>query len=115
MPEAPRLIVDFLGTWDRLPFHLRARAEYEQVGSKPLGDGFNSVPVKEFRGALTRSFREGTIDLGVNFLIASGDTGQTTEVLTLPGEGAPFERVVGVYLPSYATVSFAYHFRPRTP
>ena len=45
---------------------------------------------------------------GINFMLAGGYTGQTTEVLALPGEGAPFERVVGVYLPSYATVSLSY-------
>src|SRR5207245_5278150 len=37
-PEAPRLIWDFLGTIDRLPFHLLARGEYEEVGKKTLGD-----------------------------------------------------------------------------
>jgi hypothetical protein len=48
---------------------------------------------------------------GINFMIASGYTGQTTEVLALPGEAAPFERVVGVYLPSYVTASYTYRFR----
>jgi hypothetical protein len=113
VPEAPRLILDFLGTWDRLPFGLHARAEFEEVGRKPLGDGFISVPVKEFRGALVRRFHDGRIEASVNFLIASGYTGQTTEVLALAGEGDPFERAVGVYIPSYATASLTYHFRPR--
>ncbi len=40
VPEAPRLIFDILGTLDRLPWHLSARAEFEEVASKPLGDGF---------------------------------------------------------------------------
>jgi hypothetical protein len=111
VPEAPRLILDVLGTWDRLPFGLHARGEFEEVGRKPLGDGFVSVPVKEFRGALVRRFHNGRIEAGVNFLIASGYTGQTTEVLALAGAGDPSERVVGVYLPSYATASFTYHFR----
>ena len=111
VPEAPRLIVDVLGTLDRLPFHLQARGEFEEVGRKPLGDGFVSVPVREFRGALMRGFQGGKIEVGVHFQIARGYTGQTTEVLALPGEGEPFERVVGVYIPSYATVSFRYHFR----
>ena len=110
VPEAPRLIMDVLGTYDRLPFHLQARAEFEEVGRKPLGDGFVSVPVREFRGALVRSFQEGKIQAGVHFQIASGYTGQTTEVLALPGEGEPFERVVGVHIPSYASASFSYHF-----
>ena len=110
LAEAPRLIVDVLGTWDRLPFHLHARAEFEEVGRKPLGDGFVSVPVREFRGALVRQFMGGKLDAGVHFQIASGYTGQTTEVLALPGEGDAFERVVGVFIPSYATVSIGYHF-----
>lgn len=49
-PEAPRLVWDVLGTFDRLPFHLLARGEYEEVGRKPLGDGFDARPVREFRG-----------------------------------------------------------------
>ena len=111
VPEAPRTILDVLGTLDRLPFHLQARAEYEQVGRKPLGDGFVSVPVREFRGALLRRFHNGRMAAGINFMIASGYTGQTTEVLAVPGEGAPLERVVGVYLPSYVTASYTYRFR----
>jgi hypothetical protein len=47
---------------------------------------------------------------GINFMIAGGYTGQTTEVLALPGEAEPFERVVGVYLPSYVTASYTYRF-----
>ena len=113
VPEAPRLIVDALATLDRLPFHLHARAEYEQVGRKPLGEGFVGVPVKEFRGALARPF--GRMEVGVNFLLASGYTGQTTEVLALPGEPTPFERVTGVYLPSYVSLSWSYHFQPAKP
>ena len=110
VPEAPRLIVDVLGTLERLPFHLQARAEFEEVGRKPLGDGFISVPVREFRGAIVRSFNGGKIQAGIHFQIASGYTGQTTEVLALPGEGDAFERVTGVFIPSYATVSATYHF-----
>ncbi len=112
-PEAPRLIVDALATLDRLPYHLRARSEFEYVGAKPLGDGFTGVPNTEVRGALLRSFRQGRMDLGVNFLIARGYTGQTTEVLALPDDAAPFERVVGVRLPSYVSVSYTYRFQAR--
>jgi hypothetical protein len=111
LAEAPRLIVDVLGTVDRLPFHLHARGEFEEVGRKPLGDGFLSVPVREFRGALARPFLNGRLNAGIQFQIASGYTGQTTEVLALPGEGEPFERAVGVYIPSYVSISFSYHFR----
>jgi len=112
-PEAPRLIVDALATFDRFPYHLRARSEFAYVGAKPLGDGFTGVPNTEVRGALLRSFRQGRVDLGVNFLIAKGYTGQTTEGLALPDDPAPFERVVGVRLPSYVSVSYTYRFQPR--
>jgi len=110
VPEAPRLIVDLLGTIDRLPWHLRARGEFEEVGSKPLGDGFVAVPVREIRGALLRPFFNGRVDSGVHFLIARGFTGQTTETLALPGEAGAFEQIVGVRLRSYAAVSLTYHF-----
>jgi hypothetical protein len=102
LPEAPRLIFDAVGTWEHLPFRLHARAEFEEVGRKPLGDGFRSVPVREFRVALERSFREGRIEAGVHLQMASGYAGQTTEVL------AGAEQVVGVYIPSYAAISCRY-------
>jgi hypothetical protein len=110
-PEAPRLMWGVLGTIDKLPFHLVARGEYEHVGKKPLGDGFNSVPVREFRGAVIRPFEKKGFDVGVNFFIASGYGGQTLETLALPGEDDPFERVTGFPLRSYVTASFTYHFR----
>ena len=110
-PEAPRLIWDGVGTADRLPFHLRARGEFEYVGAKPLGDGFTSVRVREIRGALLRSLGEGRMDLGVNFLLAAGYTGQTLETLALPTDPAPFERIVGVPLKSYLSVTWTYNFR----
>ena len=112
-PEAPRLIWDVLATIDRLPGHLVARGEYEQVGRKPLGDGFVAVPVREFRGAVIRSFPSKSVDLGLNFLIASGYGGQTLETLSLPGEGDAFERIAGFPLKSYATGSVTYHFGGR--
>jgi Carboxypeptidase regulatory-like domain len=109
-PEAPRTIFDVLGTCDRLPFHLQARSEFEYVGRKPLEDGFIAVPVKEFRGAVLRSVLQQRIDVGMNFLIAGGYTGQTTEVMALPDETTPFERVVGVRLASYVSGSISYHW-----
>jgi hypothetical protein len=111
-PEAPRLIVDILGTVNRLPFGLQARAEFEEVGAKPLGNGFRAVPVREFRGALVKSFLSRRMDAGINFLVASGYTGQTTEVLAVADGSAPFEQIVGVRLPSYMSVSLTYHFKP---
>ena len=112
-PEAPRLIVDALATFDHLPFQMRARSEFEYVGAKPLGDGFVGVPNTEVRGAVLRSFKMGRMDVGLNFLIARGYTGQTTEVLALPEESAPFERIAGVHLPSYLSVSYTYRFQPK--
>jgi hypothetical protein len=85
------------------------------VGTKPLGTGCNPVnlnaectgtAVKEFRGALVRSFLNGRMDVGVNFLVASGYTGQTTENF-YPSE---IQEVVGVRLPSYATATATYRF-----
>jgi hypothetical protein len=90
---------------------LHARGEFEYVGAKPLGDGFIGVPVREIRGSLVRSFLDGRMNLGVDFLLVSGFTGQTTEVLQLPGETEPFERVVGVPLKSYASLTCTYNFR----
>jgi hypothetical protein len=49
----------------------------------------------------------------MNFLIANGYAGQTTEVLALPDPAAPFERAVGVRLPSYISVSYTYRFQPQ--
>jgi hypothetical protein len=110
VPEAPRMIFDAFGTLERLPFHLRARGEFEEVGRKPLGDGFTGIPVHELRGALLRPFWNGHLDAGINFQIAKGYTGQTTEVLALPGEGYPFERVVGVRMVSYVGAALTLHF-----
>jgi hypothetical protein len=103
LPEAPRMIFDALGGLERLPFGLHARAEYEYVGAKPLGDGFTAVPVRELRGALVRPIWNRRADAGVNFLLASGYTGQTTEF-------DPFERIVGVRQRSNVSVSFKYSF-----
>jgi len=113
-PEAPRTIFDLLGTIQKLPFRLQARGEFEYVGTKPLGTGClpnliaecTGTPVKEFRGAVVRPFMNGRLDAGVNFLIARGYTGQTTENF-YPSD---IQEVVGVRIPSYASVSFTYRF-----
>jgi hypothetical protein len=115
VPEAPRLIWDVSGTTVRLPWRLRAGAELEYVGRKPLGDGFTAVPVREIRGSLTRSFSDGLIDAGVHFLLANGYTGQTLETLQLPGEANPVERIVGVRKVSYAGITLSYRFRREHP
>jgi Carboxypeptidase regulatory-like domain len=111
IPEAPRFIWDTVGSYKHLPFGLWVRGEFEYVRAKPLGDGFTGVPVTEFRGAVLKPFREETMSLAANFLIAGGYTGQTTEVLALPTDPAPFERVVGVPLKSYVSLSWTYYFR----
>lgn len=113
-PEAPRTIFDALGTIRKLPLRLQARGEFEYVAAKPLGTGClpillnecTGTPVKEFRGALVRPFMNGRLDAGVNFLIASGYTGQTTENFG----PSPIQEIVGVRIPSYASVSLTYRF-----
>jgi hypothetical protein len=113
IPEAPRMIWDAVGSYNQLPFHLRARGEFEFVKAKPLGDGFTGVPVTEIRGALLRPFLEERMSIAANFLIASGYTGQTTEVLALPTDPLPFERVVGVPVKSYISLSWTYYFKAK--
>ena len=113
-PEAPRTIFDLLGTIQKLPFRLQMRGEFEYVGTKPLGTGClpnlsaecTGTPVKEFRGAVVRPFLNGRMNVGVNFLIAGGYTGQTTENF-YPSD---VQEVVGVRIPSYASVTFTHRF-----
>ena len=90
-PEAPRLIGDLSGTYQKLPFHLQAKGEFEYVGRKVVGNGCDEsnpndltsyclgVPNKEFRLAVVRPLLAGKINVGVNMMIARGYTGQTTE------------------------------------
>jgi hypothetical protein len=113
VPEAPRFIWDTVVTANRLPFQLKARAEFEYVRAKPLGDGFVGVAVPEFRGAVLRPFHDGRVILSTEFLIADGYTGQTTEVFAFPTDPTfpkPVERIVGVPLKSCITFSFTYRF-----
>ena len=88
----------------------RRRGEFEYVKAKPLGDGFTGVPVREIRGAVLRPFLENRMSVGANFLLAGGYTGQTTETLALPSDPLAFERVVGVPLKSYVSLSWTYYF-----
>jgi hypothetical protein len=55
------------------------------------------------------------MSIGANFRLASGYTGQTTETLALPGDSAQFERVVGVPLKSYVSLSWTYYFKKMSP
>jgi hypothetical protein len=138
VPEAPRLIGDLTGTYEKLPFHLQAKGEFEYVGQKVVGTSCDAsqpltggtgyclgVPNKEFRLALARPFLDGRLNVGVNMMIASGWTGQTTEnfaAASVYGPGKvgigpdglvpadPVSEVVGVRIPSYASVSLTYRF-----
>jgi hypothetical protein len=81
VPEAPRLIWDAVASYNRLPLGLQARGEFEYVRAKPLGDGFVGSPVREVRGGVLRPFKAHQMSIGLNFLIASGYTGQTTQTI----------------------------------
>jgi hypothetical protein len=110
VPEAPRLIWDAVASYYRLPFGLQARGEFEYVRAKPLGDSFVGVPVREVRGGVLRPFKANHMSFGVNFLIASGYTGQTTETIPFEGGTCPVECIVGVPLKSYVSASWSYYF-----
>jgi hypothetical protein len=111
VPEAPRLILDTVASIDRLPFGLQARGEFEYVRAKPLGDGIVGVPVYEGRGAVVRPFNRNRMSLGLNFLIASGYTGQTLETIPTQPPPCPGECVVGVPLKSYVSLSWTYYLQ----
>ena len=111
VPEAPRSIWDAVASENQLPFHLQARGEFEYVRAKPLADGFTGVPVREIRAAVLRAFLEDRMSIGANFLLASGYTGQTTETVALPTDPFPFERIVGVPLKSYVSLSLTFNFK----
>jgi hypothetical protein len=111
VPEAPRAIVDAVGGLNRLAFGLAAKAEYEYVKAKPLGDGFTGVPLQEIRLALSKGFLDGRWQFSMNGQLNSGYTGQTLETLAVGNEPAPFERPVGVPSRSYASLSAVYTFR----
>ncbi len=145
VPEAPRLIGDLTGTYEKLPFHVQAKGEFEYVGRKVVGNGCSEasylsgdpnalnyyclgVPNKEFRFAVARPILDGRINLGVNAMIASGWTGQTTENFALAGvfgpglvglgsnglvAANPVNEVAGVRIPSYASVNLTYRFGVR--
>jgi Carboxypeptidase regulatory-like domain len=113
-PEAPRTMLDLLGTVQKLPFRLQSRGEFEYVAPKPLGTGCLpdpnaecvGVPVREFRAAVIRPFMNGRLTVGVNFLLASGHTGQTLE--TFSPSDVP--EIAGVRIPSYASGTLTYRF-----
>jgi hypothetical protein len=109
-----------LGTIEKLPFHFQAKGEFEYVGRKPLGTGClpglthecAGTSVTEFRGALVRPFLRGRMDAVINFLIARGYAGQTTQTF-FPSATS---QVVGVRIPSYASITLTYKFgQPSAP
>ncbi|MDE3199015.1 MAG: TonB-dependent receptor [Acidobacteriota bacterium] len=132
-PEAPRLIGDLIGTWRKLPFHTVAKGEFEYVGRRVLGNGCNEsqpdnldaycvgLPVKEVRLSLSRTFWNERLVAGLNMMVARGYTGQTVEAFALnakpglaprpPVAHNPVSEVVGVRIPSYASLSVTYRFR----
>jgi hypothetical protein len=118
-PEAPRLIADLLGSVDRLPLGLAAHGEFEYVGAKPLGTGClpdqnvqcTGVPVREIRAALARTLLDGHLSVGINLLIASGYSGQTTENFG----SSTIQEVVGVRIPSNASANLTWHFGAHPP
>lgn len=66
VPEAPRMIIDAVGSLNQLPWNLGAQAEYEYVKAKPLGDGFTGMPLQEIRMALHKSFMDGRWQVSLN-------------------------------------------------
>lgn len=142
VPEAPRLIGDLAGTYNRLPFRIEAKGEFEYVGRRVVGQGCSEnsylsgdadalnnyclgVPNREFRFAAVRPFIDGRLNLGVNTMIASGFTGQTTENFAAAGVFAPgtvglganglvpanpVSEVVGVRIPSDASANLTWRF-----
>ena len=62
--------------------------------------------MKEWRGAVVRLFLNRRLIAGVNFVIARGYTGQTTENFY----PSIIQEVVGVRIPCYASISLTYRF-----
>jgi hypothetical protein len=92
---------------------VQGQSEFAYVGEKPLGDGFHAVPVREIRLSLQKVFGNGQWTASLNGQLANGATGQTLETFALPGEASPLERIAGVPLRSYGSVSLVYQFGSR--
>ena len=124
IPEAPRLVGDVVGTYRKLPLHLEGKAEFEYVGRKVVGTGYDEaayyadgggtlgtsnpalsryclgVPNKEFRVALARPFLDNRLSLGLNAMWASGYAGQTEESFacaTFPSNDCPAQLPDGAW------------------
>ena len=110
VPEASRTIIDGLGSLDRLPWGTTAKVEYEYVKAKPLGDGFNGMPLQEVRLAVGKEFADGRWLVSGQGRLTNGYTGQTLETFALGKEPSARERRVGVPARSSAAVSAVYTF-----
>ena len=55
-PEAPRTIFDLMGTVQQLPWRLQLRAEFEYVGTKPLGTGCDPIQMSNAPAFPSKSF-----------------------------------------------------------
>lgn len=105
------MIADASATFMRLPRGFTAQSEFEYVKGKPLGDGISGAPLTEVRMGLYHSWLDGRLTAGLQGQLSQGFSGQTTEMLALPGEAAAFERAVGVPAASFASASLTW--QPR--
>ncbi len=58
-PEAPRVIGDLTWTYQKLPFRLQAKGEFEYVGAKALGNGCNPSSPDDLKLLLHRRGQPG--------------------------------------------------------
>lgn len=91
-PEAPRLIGDLSWTYQKLPFHLQAKGEFEYVGRKVVGNGCdesNPNDLKNLPGRRRKTLRPvaeswapfGRLQLPLEYEVL---TGQQLKVITSP-------------------------------
>ena len=79
--------------------------------AKPLGDGFMGVPVTEFRGAVLRPFLENRMSIGCQLPDRQRLHRTDHRSPRSPHRLTPFERIVGVPLKSYISLSWTYYFK----
>ena len=63
-PEAPRLIGDLSATYQKLPFHLQAKVEFEYVGRKVVGNGCDESKPDDLILLLPRRAEQGVPSSG---------------------------------------------------
>lgn len=106
-----------------------SETRYFAADPNALNEYCLGVPNKEFRVALARSFLNNHLNVGLNAMLATGWTGQTVEnfatasayqpgALGLAPDGLvpanPVSEVVGVRMPSYASVNLTWRFSKAT-